>query len=120
MMTQPQVTSVLTVNSSVAYEAGYFDKRVHTLAPLQMRIAWHGGRCEADTYASIDDQVFCGDFWRVVLGPHTKVGPCDGARLPPKPNRVRIARDAFWNFQEVDTDRIPTGREATAQARVAG
>lgn len=119
MLTQPQVTSVLTVNSSVAYEAGYFGKRVHTLAPLQMRIAWHGEKCEADTYASIDDQVFCADFWRVVLGPHTKVGPCDGARLPPKPNRLRIARDAFWNFQEVDTNRIPTGREATAQARVA-
>jgi hypothetical protein len=28
-------------------------------------------------------------------------------RLPPKPNRLRIALDSFWNFQEIDTDRIP-------------
>jgi hypothetical protein len=115
LLTQAQVTAVLTVNSSVAYEAGYFDKRVRTLAPLQMRIAWRGGRCEADTHASIDDKVFCSDFWRVVLEPHAPVGPCDGARLPPKPNRLRIAHDSFWNFQEVDTDRIPGGPVSLAQ-----
>ncbi len=115
LLTQAQVTAVLTVNSSVAYEAGYFDKQVHTLAPLQMRIAWRGGQCEADTYASIDDLVFCGDFWRVVLGPHAPVGPCDGARLPAKPNRLRIAHDSFWNFQEVDTDRIPSGPVSLTQ-----
>jgi hypothetical protein len=30
-------------------------------------------------------------------------------RLRPKPNRLRIALDSFWNFQEIDTDRIPRG-----------
>jgi hypothetical protein len=28
-------------------------------------------------------------------------------RLRPKPNRLRIALDSFWNYQEIDTDRIP-------------
>jgi hypothetical protein len=37
------------------------------------------------------------------------VSTADGARLPPKPNRLRIALDSFWNFNEIDTDRIPSG-----------
>jgi hypothetical protein len=115
-MTQPQVTAVLTVNSSVAYEAAYFNKRIHMLVPLQIRIAWRDEQSQPDTYASMDNQVFCGDFWRQVLRPHTPVSPSDGARLPPKPNRLRIARDAVWNFQEIDTDRIPTGREGVRQS----
>ena len=26
-----------------------------------------------------------------------------------KPNRLRIAHDSFWNFQQIDTDRVPHG-----------
>ena len=116
MLAQAEIASVLTVNSSVAYEARYFDKRIHTLAPLPVRIAWRGGRDEADTCASLDDRVLSGDFWRVVLAPHASVSPCDGARLPPKPNRLRIALDSFWNFQEIDTNRIPTAAVSLATA----
>ena len=47
------------------------------------------------------------DFWRRVLAPHTRVTEADGMRLPAKPNRLRIALDSFWNFQQIDTDRIP-------------
>jgi hypothetical protein len=32
-------------------------------------------------------------------------------RLPVKPNRLRIALDSFWNYQQIDTDRIPRGAE---------
>ncbi len=107
MMALPQVSAILTVNSGVAYEAPYFGKRVHTLAPLQMRLAWRGGEQDAGTHASLDDVVLTPDFWRAVLAPHTKVSALDGVRLRPKPNRLRIALDSFWNFQEIDTDRIP-------------
>jgi hypothetical protein len=31
----------------------------------------------------------------------------DGMRLRAKPNRLRIAFDSFWNYQQIDTDRIP-------------
>jgi hypothetical protein len=47
------------------------------------------------------------DFWRIVLAPHARVTAADGMRLRPKPNRLRIALDSFWNYQEIDTDRIP-------------
>jgi hypothetical protein len=107
MMALPQVTAILTVNSGIAYEAPYFGKRVHTLAPLQMRLGWRGAEHDATVHASLDDVVLTPDFWRVVLAPHTRVSASDGMRLPPKPNRLRIALDSFWNFQEIDTDRIP-------------
>ncbi len=49
------------------------------------------------------------DFWRLVLAPHAAVTPRDGAVLPAKPNRLRIAPDSFWDYQAIDTDRIPRG-----------
>jgi hypothetical protein len=111
LMSLPQISAVLTVNSSAAYEASYFGKRVHGLAPLPIAVGWRGAADELGLYASLDDRVLAVDFWRTVLAPHTPVSAMDGAMLPPKPNRLRIALDSFWNFQEIDTDRVP-GRRA--------
>jgi hypothetical protein len=110
IMALPQIKAVLTVNSGLAYEAGYFGKVVHSLAPLTMRLAWRGAAVDAVSHASLDDVVLTPDFWRLVLAPHVRVTPEDGMRLRPKPNRLRIALDSFWNYQQIDTDRIP--REA--------
>lgn len=107
IMALPQIEAVLTVNSGLAYEAPYFGKRVHALAPLTMRVAWRGSPVEAEAHASLDDVVLTPDFWRMVLAPHTQVSGADGMRLQPKPNRLRIALDSFWNYQQIDTDRIP-------------
>jgi hypothetical protein len=107
MMALPQIGAILTVNSGVAYEAPYFGKHVHTLAPLTMRLGWRGTAEDPAVHASLDDVWLTPDFWRTVLAPHTRVTVPDGMRLRPKPNRLRIALDSFWNFQEIDTDRIP-------------
>jgi hypothetical protein len=111
LMSLPQIAALLTVNSSAAYEAPYFNKQVHTLAPLPIRLGWRGAMDESDVYASLNDRVLTVDFWREVLAPFAPVSASDGVLLPPKPNRLRIALDSFWNFQEIDTDRIP-GRPA--------
>jgi len=107
LMSLPEIAAVLTVNSSIAFEAPYFGKRVHTLAPLPIRLGWQGAVDGPNLYASLNDRVLSVDFWRQVLAPHTPVSKLDGMRLPPKANRLRIALDSFWNFQEIDTDRIP-------------
>ena len=107
LMALPQISAVLTVNSSVAHEAPYFGKRVHALAPLTIRPAWHSAAVDADVHASLDDVVVTPDFWRDVLAPHTPVSARDGMRLGAKPNKLRIAFDSFWNHQQIDTDRIP-------------
>ena len=107
IMALPQIRTVLTVNSSVAHEAPYFGKRLHTLAPLPVRLGWHGETPAPELYSSLDDVVLTPDFWRIVLAPHALVSKQDGMRLRAKPNRLRIAFDSFWNFQEIDTDRIP-------------
>ena len=106
MMAMPQISAVLTVNSGLAHEAPYFGKRVHTLAPLSIRSAWRGAEADTQSHASLDDVVLTPDFWRTVLAPHAPVTAADGMRLPPKPNRLRIALDSFWNYQQIDTDRI--------------
>ena len=98
------------MNSSAAYEAPYFGQRVYTLAPLPVRLLWRGDAAAAGGHVSLDDSVLTPDFWRMALSPHTAVTPPDGMRLSAKPNRLRIALDSFWNFQEIDTDRIPPRR----------
>jgi hypothetical protein len=107
MLALPQVSAILTVNSSIAYEAGYFGKVVHALAPLPLHLAWRDDRLDLAAYASLDDRVLTADFWRVALGPHIAVTRQDGVRLAPKPNRLRISLDSFWNYQQIDSDRIP-------------
>jgi hypothetical protein len=107
MLSLPQVSAVLTVNSGLMHEAPYFGKRVHSLAPSPVRSIWRGGTADAGSHASMDDIVLTPDFWRIVLSPYTGVTAADGMRLQPKPNRLRIALDSFWNYQEIDTDRIP-------------
>jgi hypothetical protein len=109
LLALPQVTALLTVNSSAGVEAGYFGKRVHMLAPAPLRLAWQTDEPDAAAHASLDDRILCPDFWRLVLAPYARVTARDGMRLPAKPNRLRIALDSFWNFQQVDTDRIPRG-----------
>jgi hypothetical protein len=109
LLALPQISAVLTVNSSAAVEAAYFGKRVHSLAPPAIRLAWHGADDDASGHAALDTVLLCPDFWRIVLAPHARVTARDGMRLPAKPNRLRIALDSFWNFNEIDTDRIPRG-----------
>jgi hypothetical protein len=110
LFAMPEITSILTVSSSAAYEAPYFGKTVYTLADLPIRLAWRGEAIPADAHASLDDIVLSTDFWRTVLAPHTAVTAQEGVRLAPKPNRLRIALDSFWNFNEIDTDRLPARR----------
>jgi hypothetical protein len=110
LMSLPQIAAVLTVNSGLAQEAPYFGKRVHALAPLPLRLAWRGDAPDPADHAAVDDAVLTPDFWRMVLAPHAAVSAADGMRLRPKPNRLRIALDSFWNYQEIDTDRVPRGR----------
>jgi hypothetical protein len=107
MLAMPEVTGVLSVSSSAAYEARYFGKTVYTLGRLPIRLGWRAMSLEADRHAALDDIVLSVDFWRHILAPYAAVSAPDGMRLAPKPNRLRIALDSFWNFQQIDTDRVP-------------
>lgn len=107
LLSLPQIAGVLTVNSGVAQEATYFGKQVHTLLPPAMTPAWRGAAVAPGAHASLDEVVLTPDFWRVVMAPHLPVTKPDGMRLRAKPNRLRIALDSFWNYQEIDTNRVP-------------
>ena len=107
LVAMPEITAVLTVSSSAATEARYFGKAVFTLLELPLRLGWRGDATGPGTHASLDDAVLSVDFWRDMLAPFAAVSGKDGVRLSAKPNRLRIALDSFWNFNEIDTDRIP-------------
>ncbi|HUN40657.1 MAG TPA: hypothetical protein VMU81_10230 [Acetobacteraceae bacterium] len=107
LLAQPEISGVLSVNSSSVYEARYFDKQIHTLAPMPAHPVWREDVVQPGSYLSVDDFLFSVDFWRLALRGRATVSSLTGVRLPPKPNRLRIAHDSFWNFNELDTDRIP-------------
>jgi hypothetical protein len=107
LLALPEISAILSVSSSAAHEAIYFGKTIYTLMPLPLRLAWRGDPIRADHHAALDDALLSIDIWRTILAPHTAVTPADGVRLPPKPNRLRLALDSFWAFNEIDTDRLP-------------
>ncbi len=110
LLAMPQVSAVLSVSSSAAIEARYFGKNVYTLGNAGLCLGWRGTEMAPDMHAAVDETMFSVDFWRHMLTPYGTISAFDGVRLAPKPNRLRIALDSFWNFNEIDTDRIPVGR----------
>ena len=116
LLAAPEVAHVLSVNSSAGEEAGFFGKPATSLAPPPVRLTWRDEPCDAASHATLDDVFLATDFWRRCLAPHTAVTKLDGVVLPPKPNRLRIALGAFWNYQEIDTDVIPARPQAPPPA----
>ncbi len=102
LLADPGIGRVLTVNSSVAYEARFFGKPVITLLPLPTQIAWRGEPAEPGTHVTVGDAFLAADFWRDVLAPYARVSAHDGRRPAPKPNRLRVALDAAWGYEEPD------------------
>ena len=102
LLADPAIGHVLTVNSSVAYEAAFFDKKVTTLLPLPIRLAWRGDATRRRTHVTIGDAFLNTDFWRGMLVPYTAVTTKDGFRLPSQRNRLRVALGEFWGFRDTD------------------
>jgi hypothetical protein len=102
LLADPSVGRVLTVNSSVAYEAPFFGKPVTTLLPLPAQIAWRGEPATPGTHVTVGDAFLATDFWRDALAPYARVSPHDGRRLAPKPNRLRVALDVAWGHERTN------------------
>ena len=100
LLPDPAIGRVLTVNSSVAYEAPFFDKPVTNLLPLPVQLAWQGDPLKRGMHATIGDGFLNTDFWRGLLAPYTPVTAADGYRLARKHNRLRVALGEFWGFTD--------------------
>jgi hypothetical protein len=99
----PEISSVLTISSSVGVEAPYFG--VGTKFLLRPSIRMHNPDDAEDTgYMAVQDAFLAADLWRSMLGDSMPVTAPDGVLVPFKPNRLRISMRSFWNFNEIDTD----------------
>jgi uncharacterized membrane protein YkvA (DUF1232 family) len=115
LLSAPEVTEVLTFNSSVAYEASFFGKPVRTLLARPFDVAFREHEGRQGCHESIGDHLLDVDFWRYALASYVPVTATDGVRISPKPNRLRISLQTFWNFNEIDTDLVPSKRITLAQ-----
>ena len=90
LLSQPTLSHVCALNSSVLYEAEMFMKESTFLYKPSF-----GGET-----IGIYDAWLLGSFWRSLLTPHMVTVPSDIA-LPFRPDRLRIALNDFWSYGEI-------------------
>ncbi len=90
LLSQPTLSHVCALNSSVLYEAEMFMKT----ATFLYKPPFNG---EA---LGIYDAWLSGSFWSTLLSPHMATTPSDIV-LPFRPDRLRIALNDFWSYGEV-------------------
>jgi len=103
LLSTDHIRTVVSLSSSTSVEASYFGKRSTFLLRSPYRMVSLGDT-GPDAYMDLDWSLLSADFWRVMLGNHMPCTPLDGVGVPFKPNRLRIALSAFWNFNQIDTD----------------
>jgi hypothetical protein len=118
LLSAPEVTEVLTFNSSVASEASFFGKPVRALLARPFEVAFREPGATQGSYASVGEHVLDVDFWRRALAGYVPVTATDGVRVAPKPNRLRISLQTFWGFNEIDTDLVPARATLAQRARL--
>ncbi|WP_448661642.1 hypothetical protein ACG3SL_13340 [Sphingomonas sp. CJ20] len=108
LLSVANLSTVITLSSSVGIEAPYFGKRTEFLLRSPMRLYRPPETPAQGDYIGIFDAFLSPDFWRTVLdplAPAVRVSKPSGYRVPPKPNRLRISLASFWGFDTVDFKR---------------
>ncbi|MBX9749758.1 MAG: capsular biosynthesis protein [Roseococcus sp.] len=103
LMSTDHVRTVASLSSSTGVEARYFGKEAAFLLAPPFRLASLGEQ-GPESYLDLDWSLLAPDFWRDLMAPYFDCTPPDGMSIPFKPNRLRISLNAFWRFNEIDTD----------------
>jgi len=90
LLSQPTLSHVCALNSSVLYEAEMFMKTTTFLYKPPF----------SRTTIGIYDAWLLGSFWSTLLSPHIATVSSDIA-LPFRPDRLRIALNDFWSHGEI-------------------
>lgn len=103
LLSSDHLAATVSLSSSAGLEAQFFGKESCHLVRSPCRLV-SLGESSLGSYLDLDWSMLAPDFWRAVLAPHLSCSPPDGMIIPFKPNRLRISRNAFGRFNEIDTD----------------
>jgi hypothetical protein len=98
LLTMDPIQTIVTVSSSVGYEAVFFGKTVHWLGPQSYRA--HAGQFPSDRSEDIivQQEILTSDFWRIILRSTVYTSPLDYEALPFVANRLRGSLQSSWGY----------------------
>jgi len=103
-LSNPSITGVYSITSSVVYEAPFFNKKATFFHKPWLLFAKKHDTYAEDKYISVMDSYFNPKFWADVLDPVIETDKTVDIQLPKKSNRLRITLNQFWGYSFLDTD----------------
>lgn len=103
-----EVTSVMSISSSVCHEAEFFGKKSTYLKGLSTPVRYRDDPNNQNTneYHSVYDEFLNPDFWRDILSPILKVTEKDGFKTPRRINFLRNLLGLYWGYNTFACDPI--------------
>lgn len=100
LLAQPEIETVVALNSSGLVEAAFFDKAIQPLIPgiHDFGIAAPAGSGSPGQAVPQDGNWADPAFWLAVLHQHEQSAP----RFAPAPNRLRRSMNADWGYGAID------------------
>ena len=105
LLCQPNIREVVSISSSVLYEAGYFGKKATRLKKSGWKLL-DPGRAEFDPQVLVPvyDSFYDPHFWSQLLAGICQVKPCRSLMPARKSNRLRTSLQAFWGYNFLDAE----------------
>ena len=86
-------------------EAAFFGKRTHYVYSPATEVRYRGDAADGGHW-SVHSEFLAPDLWRDLLAPVVAATGKDGDVAPAKPNRLRIALQSFWGYDQIDADTL--------------
>ncbi|WGD29849.1 hypothetical protein AncyloWKF20_19175 [Ancylobacter sp. WKF20] len=114
LLSDPNLSDVITVSSSVGVEAKYFGKNVTYLHKPFVAPLYRNDTSAVGDFMSCGTNLLSADFWRILLSTFVPVSDLDGHQHIYRPDLLRATLNQDWNFGEIYADFIvqssPLGR----------
>ncbi|EEZ4370081.1 HAD-IA family hydrolase, partial [Escherichia coli] len=99
LLSHPNISKVVTISSSVATEAKYFDKQIEFLyQPIFNESKEFGDR----NYIPIFQDFMTSHFWSIILSPITETRVCPKIEFLNKKDKIRDMLGFYWGYKQID------------------
>ena len=103
LLSQPTITEVCGISSSVLYEAAYFGKTAVHMSPNRIDFSETESRFDPWRFIPVYDEFLSPHFWAQVLtGVCNVSSTAPDLRLPRKTNRLRNNLHIYWGYSYLD------------------
>lgn len=99
LLSHPNIAKVVTISSSVATEAKYFDKETEF---LYRPVFNESNKFDIRSYIPIFQDFMTSHFWSVILSPIVETKPCAKIEFIHKKDKIRDMLGFYWSYKQID------------------